>query len=44
MDRGSRRCNKGSTENCKKRRKERHKEAAEDKEEFQDNKKHSRCM
>ena len=44
MDRGSRRCNKASTENCKKKRKERHKEAAEDKEEFQDNKKHSRCL
>ena len=39
MDRRSRRCNKASRENCKKKWKERHKGATEDKEESQDNNK-----
>ena len=39
MDRRSRRCNKASRENCKKKLKERHKGATEDKEESQDNNK-----
>ena len=45
MDRGSRRYNQASTEKCKKKPKERHKGAAEYKEEFKDkDKKYSRCL
>ena len=36
MDRGNKRCNSASTGNCKKKTKERHKVAVEDKEESQD--------
>ena len=39
MNRGSRRCNKASRENCKKKLKERCKGATEDKEESQENNK-----
>ena len=45
MDRGSRSYNYASTENCKKKPKVRHKRAAEDKEESQDNdRKYNRCL
>ena len=45
MGRESKRCNTASTENCQEKPKERHKGAAEDKEESQDNnKKYNRCL
>ena len=45
MDRGSRRCNKASRENCKKKPKERCKGATEDNKESQEkNKELNRCL
>ena len=45
MDRGSRRCNKASRENCKKKPKEICKGATKDKEESQqNNKEYDRCL
>ena len=45
MDRGRRKCNKASSENCKKKPKERRKGVTDDKDKSQDNnKKYNRCL